>query len=89
MSQQNYQVQPSAPIQQQEQQNQLQNKVYISQEELALKNRRLEQYALTAPSQEMRTLTMNMTRLNKLEWINDQAELMMDEEEKENNLDVK
>ena len=35
MSQQNYQVQPSAPIQPQEQQNQLQNKVYISQEELA------------------------------------------------------
>ena len=89
MSQQNYQVQPSAPMQPQEQQNQIQKKVYISQEELGLKNRRLEQYALTAPSQEMKTLTMHEIRLNKLEWINDQAEKMMDEDEtQENNLDV-
>jgi len=47
-------------------------------------NRRLEQYALTAPSQELRTMTMHEIRLNKLEWINSQAELMMESEEKEN-----
>ena len=79
MAQQNFQVQPSAPSQQQEEISQ--NKVYISQEDLGAKNRKLEQYALTAPSQEMRTLTMHEIRLNKLEWINDQAEKMMDEEE--------
>lgn len=84
MSQQNYQVQPSAPMGEQ-----LQNKVYISQEELGAKNRKLEQYALTAPSQEMKTLTMHEIRLNKLEWINDQAERMMDEDEsQENDIDV-
>ena len=88
MAQQNFQVQPSAPPQQQQEQIS-QNKVYISQEELGAKNRKLEQYALTAPSQEMRTLTMHEIRLNKLEWINDQAEKMMDEDEnKENDVDI-
>lgn len=66
-----------------------QNKVYISQQELALKNRKLEQYALTAPSQEMRTLTMHEIRLNKLEWINDQAEKMMEEDENNDGIDSK
>lgn len=87
MAQQNFQVLQSAPPQQQEQISQ--NKVYISQEDLGAKNRKLEQYALTAPSQETRTLTMHEIRLNKLEWINDQAEKMMDEEERIENSEGK
>jgi len=85
VAQQNFQVQSSASSQQQEQMSQ--NKVYISQEELGVKNRKLEQYALTAPSTEMKTLTMHEIRLNKLEWINDQAEKMMDEDESIGNLE--
>lgn len=55
----------------------------LSQEQLSKKNRQLEQYALTAPSQELRTMTMHEIRLNKLEWINNQAEMMMEETEDE------
>lgn len=89
-------IQPSAPQvnfqpQQQSQQQPDSNIRMMNQEELLKKNRQLEQYALTAPSQEIRTMTMHEIRLNKLEWINAQAELMMDSEDNsgsDNNKDV-
>ena len=80
-------IQPNAPQMQQQQQQQQQvpenNMKRLSHEDLLRQNRKLEQYALTAPSQELRTMTMHEIRLNKLEWINSQAELMMESEEKE------
>ena len=78
-------IQPNAPQMQQQQQQQVpeNNMKRLSHEDLLRQNRKLEQYALTAPSQELRTMTMHEIRLNKLEWINSQAELMMESEEKE------
>ena len=84
-------IQPSAPQMQMQQQQQQQQEVSgngmkgLSHEDLLRQNRRLEQYALTAPSQEVRTMTMHEIRLNKLEWINSQAELMMESEEQSSN----
>tara|TARA_B100000424_G_C22931918_1_gene495744 strand:- start:850 stop:1743 length:894 start_codon:yes stop_codon:yes gene_type:complete len=76
-SQANFQSQQQS----QQQQQPVNNIRMMNQEELSKKNRQLEQYALTAPSQEIRTMTMHEIRLNKLEWINAQAELMMDSED--------
>lgn len=81
----NNQRQPIQQVQQQSMVPEVANMKNMTQEQLSKKNRQLEQYALTAPSQEMRTMTMHEIRLNKLEWINGQAELMM---ESENNPEV-
>jgi hypothetical protein len=70
--------------QQPEQQPDVNNLRGLSQDELGRKNRQLEQYALTAPSQELRTMTMHEIRLNNLEWINAQAEVMMEAEDELN-----
>lgn len=75
------QQQQQQPEQQQPDVNNLRS---LSQDQLGRKNRQLEQYALTAPSQELRTMTMHEIRLNNLEWINAQAEVMMEAENEMN-----
>jgi hypothetical protein len=53
----------------------------MTEEQLALKTRQLEQYILTAPTQEIKLITGHEIRLNKLEWINAMCEKMCKEEE--------
>ncbi len=53
----------------------------MTEDQLALKTRQLEQYSLTAPTQEIKLITGHEIRLNKLEWINAMCEKMCNEEE--------
>lgn len=58
----------------------------MTEDELALKTRQLEQYSLTAPTQALKLITGHEIRLNKLEWINGMCEKMCKEEEEQNKL---
>ncbi|RZD40700.1 MAG: hypothetical protein CXT73_06285 [Methanobacteriota archaeon] len=53
----------------------------MTEDQLSLKTRQLEQYRLTAASNELKLITGHEIRLNKLEWINAMCEKMCDEEE--------
>jgi|UniRef100_A0A6C0IPH4 hypothetical protein len=55
----------------------------MTEDELALKTRQLEQYSLTAPTQALKLITGHEIRLNKLEWINGMCEKMCKEEEEQ------
>ena len=69
------------------QQGQITQDVTIMTEgELEQKTRQLEQYRLTAPTQELKLITGHEIRLNKLEWINLMCEKMCKEEEEQNKL---
>lgn len=58
----------------------------MTESELEQKTRRLEQYRLTAPTQELKLITGHEIRLNKLEWINAMCEKMCKEEEEQNRI---
>jgi len=58
----------------------------MTEVELQQKTRQLEQYRLTAPTQELKLITGHEIRLNKLEWINAMCEKMCKEEEEQNRL---
>lgn len=58
----------------------------MTEAELEQKTRQLEQYRLTAPTQELKLITGHEIRLNKLEWINAMCEKMCKEEEEQNKL---
>lgn len=58
----------------------------MTEAELEQKTRQLEQYRLTAPSQELKLITGHEIRLNKLEWINSMCEKMCKEEEEQNKM---
>ena len=60
----------------------------MTEAELEQKTRQLEQYRLTAPSQELKLITGHEIRLNKLEWINAMCEKMCKEEEEQNKLEA-
>ena len=61
----------------------------MTETELEQKTRQLEQYRLTAPTQELKLITGHEIRLNKLEWINAMCEKMCKEEEEQNKLEAK
>jgi len=58
----------------------------MTEGELEQKTRQLEQYRLTAPTQELKLITGHEIRINKLEWINAMCEKMCKEEEEQNKL---
>lgn len=58
----------------------------MTETELEQKTRQLEQYRLTAPTQELKLITGHEIRLNKLEWINAMCEKMCKEEEEKEKL---
>jgi hypothetical protein len=60
----------------------------MTETELEQKTRQLEQYRLTAPTQELKLITGHEIRLNKLEWINAMCEKMCKEEEEQNKLEA-
>ena len=58
----------------------------MTESQLQQKTRQLEQYRLTAPTQELKLITGHEIRLNKLEWINAMCEKMCKEEEEQNKI---
>lgn len=58
-----------------------QDVMVMTEGELEQKTRQLEQYRLTAPTQELKLITGHEIRINKLEWINAMCEKMCKEEE--------
>jgi len=65
-----------------------QDVMMMTEEELQQKTRQLEQYTLTAPTQELKLITGHEIRLNKLEWINAMCEKMCKEEEEQNKIQL-
>jgi len=63
-----------------------QDVMVMTEGELEQKTRQLEQYRLTAPTQELKLITGHEIRINKLEWINAMCEKMCKEEEEQNKL---
>ena len=63
-----------------------QDVIVMTEWELEQKTRQLEQYRLTAPTQELKLITGHEIRINKLEWINAKCEKMCKEEEEQNKL---
>lgn len=63
-----------------------QDVMLMTEGELEQKTRQLEQYRLTAPTQELKLITGHEIRINKLEWINAMCEKMCKQEEEQNKL---
>ena len=63
-----------------------QDVMVMTEGELEQKTRQLEQYRLTAPTQELKLITGHEIRINRLEWINAMCEKMCKEEEEQNKL---